>query len=124
MSGSRRAALWPSGHGVSFAAGGVCWMRGTETVIHLGRESKLRTTAVSTRAGNGTGNDGERQFTVALKDRSNGPGGNRADAMTSHHPVTREHRVNEKDRCANTSPLQRRSFVWDVGSRSDRRQTA
>lgn len=44
--------------------------------------------------------------------------------MINQRPDSHDDCVNEKDRCANTSPLQRSLVVWAFGSRLDRRQTA
>lgn len=73
--------------------------------------------------------NGGRQFADAMNVRLNAREGNIArnracDAMTSQRFASHDDPVNEKDRCANTSPLQRSLIVWALGNRSDRRQTA
>jgi hypothetical protein len=45
--------------------------------------------------------------------------GNEEETLRGH-----DDRINEKDRCANTSPLQQSSIVWAFGVRSVSRQTA
>ncbi len=96
MTGVVVTTIWPSGHGVTPATGGVCWRwvlqvgmghaaKGpsprfalarlqvgspTERYRRIGRGSKLRIAAVSTGAGDGTGGSGGRQFTNAPDDGS------------------------------------------------------
>lgn len=98
--------------------------------------------AVSTGAeiGTGCGKNRERQFPRTRSDsrvRANGrqPNGQyRRRSEIARQRVKHQmpmkcfdsHRdsVNEKDRCANTSPLQESSFAGALGTRSDSRQTA